>query len=494
MPPQSKVDPALAAFANRRVAGGGGGGGAGSSNLSLSTRDATARGNWLCAYDSGTMLTGSRANPTEKRVGWACVSPDADAFGADGKAVARSSQASAYRETTSGTARGTKTTTDLQVLGGHYDTVPAGTGGRREFSSVEGYLVDSYRETSGPAGTTSSRTTAGFFGAQQTPASGTDPATLAVDAHLLGQKETYRNSKGSGEIEAQVGGLRGRAESRQYGDHTYTKADAELFALGVNAKDRQGDLSSEAEVRFEGVKSQLDDYDRDGTIDTVRVEAALLSANAKIQDSNVGGISSDTRLLYAEMKGGATVGHGFGGRLEGEAGLAKSTVAGWSVQDVCLTCIVGKWLAKRFPWLSFLNRETPPPDENNPTVKVEVEAKLGTASAGKYDLLAGDDGRRVGFAAQFESPELSAGQVNAEVTRTIRIPFTDWNIQARGGGDVSGGDVKLPEGRVAAFYDKVEQRAHVGIGGGASVLIVGAALDLDLSIGKRYTETPESDK
>ena len=135
------------------------------------------------------------------------------------------------------------------------------------------------------------------------------------------------------------------------------------------------------------------------------------------------------------------------GRLGGEVGVAK--VAG--------SVFVG-------------------PDPNNPFGEARGELKAFSAEA-KGDFLVGGAGRRVGLGL---GGKLKVTPVSAKVSgeTNIPLPFTDWTLAVRG--SARGSAEGVLEGH--AYYDKQEERAHVGGTGG----ILGI-LGLDISMGKPYT-------
>lgn len=114
----------------------------------------------------------------------------------------------------------------------------------------------------------------------------------------------------------------------------------------------------------------------------------------------------------------------------------------------------------------------------NPFARADVEAKALSASA-KGDFLAGYDTNRYGVSLGVDAAASYAG-VEARPEVNIPIPFTGWSIAARG---KLSADAGLSAGGGGhAYYDKREQRAHVGLFG----KIIGGA-GLDISIGKKYT-------
>ncbi len=124
------------------------------------------------------------------------------------------------------------------------------------------------------------------------------------------------------------------------------------------------------------------------------------------------------------------------------------------------------------------------PDENNPFVSVEVEGNVVQGKA-KADLLIGDDGRRVGVVAKGGVGFTSAG-ADLKVEYNIPIPFTDWSISYRPSAGVSApGSLGIAAGG-HAYYDKKEQRAHLGGGVGGKLGVGGVDVGIDISIGKRY--------
>jgi uncharacterized Zn-binding protein involved in type VI secretion len=128
-------------------------------------------------------------------------------------------------------------------------------------------------------------------------------------------------------------------------------------------------------------------------------------------------------------------------------------------------------------------------EKNNPFGEVKGEYKILDANA-KADLLIGDDGKRIGLALGGKAEaSLISGSVKGEIN--IPIPFTNWSIGVLG---KAGKKVGIGAGAGGHFYyDKEQERTHLGAFGSLSALIVGAGLDFDISIGKKYKNSDHID-
>lgn len=117
----------------------------------------------------------------------------------------------------------------------------------------------------------------------------------------------------------------------------------------------------------------------------------------------------------------------------------------------------------------------------NPALELGGEYRLFHAEA-EGDALLGDDGRRVGFRLMGKAgAEIVGGDLSGR--RSIRIPFTNWTIDARVKGGAAAG---VSAGAGAwAFWDRQSSRFHIGALG---ELVAG--LDIDISIGEAYREEP----
>jgi len=110
----------------------------------------------------------------------------------------------------------------------------------------------------------------------------------------------------------------------------------------------------------------------------------------------------------------------------------------------------------------------------------------------KAERFIGDDGRRVGFGFDVgASAKAAAAEGEAVITLSVPewVPFfgpllSDYSIEMRGKGDVNAGSIGAGV-KAHAYYDKVDQRGNVGIGGKVSAAL-GIDLDLNLSFGKKY--------
>ena len=119
------------------------------------------------------------------------------------------------------------------------------------------------------------------------------------------------------------------------------------------------------------------------------------------------------------------------------------------------------------------------PDANNPLSEARGEYRLLNAHAEASQLL-GDDGRRVGIAGKMDlDASLAHGELDGEVN--IPIPFTEYSLSVRGGVEGSVGP-SLGAG-AHGYYDKEEERVHVGVRG---KVIAGGKLDI--SFGKKYKD------
>lgn len=174
--------------------------------------------------------------------------------------------------------------------------------------------------------------------------------------------------------------------------------------------------------------------------------------------SPVGG-SHQLEVMNAEAKGHAGIAHGVGAK--GTAGT-RMVKQGGSV-------FVG--------------------EANNPYAEAGGEYELMSAEA-KGDVLLGSDGKRAGIGIGGAAGAAAAkGDLQGEIN--IPIPFTDktFTIRAKGGG--SAGSIRA--GARAYAYKNLETgRHHLGSGGEAALLL-GGKVDLDLSIGPKYTSRDRPD-
>jgi type VI secretion system secreted protein VgrG len=112
------------------------------------------------------------------------------------------------------------------------------------------------------------------------------------------------------------------------------------------------------------------------------------------------------------------------------------------------------------------------------------EYSFFTAKANANGLI-GSDGDRAGVAGGIGAVAKAVeGDIAGEIN--IPIPFTDWSISTRGKFGGSAGSLGAA-GNAHALKDLETGRYHLGAKGEAAVLL-GLKLDLDLSVGPRYSD------
>jgi len=210
------------------------------------------------------------------------------------------------------------------------------------------------------------------------------------------------------------------------------------------------------------------------------VDALYLSADANGDQAGLlghGDVAVETGMIKMEHAGnfGATP---FGGSHNMEGMTAEAKAQGGIVAGAGGKAEASARMVKEGGSL-FLGS-----DENNPLAEAGGEYTLLGAEA-KANGLIGSDGKRAGLALGLGAKAAAAeGDVKGELN--IPIPFTDWSIGARGKAGASAGSVGLG-GNAHAIKDLESGRYHLGAGGEAAAFL-GLKLDLDLSIGPKYSD------